>query len=134
MYINHENVDLIEFPYVHDAIFDGFRYDYDSKKIYLSLCHPYLKKTINCELNDVLFFEFQGCSFWGGGNAIYYASCYKEHDFLQRVQERVRVETTEHPSWDNIDENIHYIVFELIVNSGDVLLVACESVDCQNAG
>ena len=129
MIINYENVELIKFPYVHDAVFEGLCYNYYPKKISFSLQNTYINTTVNCILNNVLFFEMQGCSFWGGGNALYYASCYKKHDFLQRIQERVCTETTAHPNWYSISKNTHYIVFELIINSGDTLLVVCESVE-----
>lgn len=133
MLIHYHNMDECEFPHIHDWIFSGFQYLYgvkqNIKKIVIELISEDRSQLMRCELNGVILQEFQGCSFWGGGNAVYYANCYKNHPFLERMQAAQKNAKDNSGHICEIDTRIAYIVFELTVNCGDELAVICESVE-----
>ena len=128
MNINYHNIQLSKNLYMHDSIFFGYCYDYDKRTIHLTLLNELKNVIQKIVLNNVIISQLQGCSFWGGGNAIYYVCCYAEHPLFDQLNQ-IKAENIRNIEGSYLDMGINYIVFELQVNSGDSMCVICESVD-----
>lgn len=128
MNINHQNIQHFNSCYIHDSSFSGYSYDYDERRISISLLNAFRGVEQGIKLNNVIFIQFQSCSFWGGGNAVYTAKCHTEHRVLNQLEE-IKSENTRHFEGSRLDTVKRYIVFELLLNSGDTMHVVCESID-----
>lgn len=128
MNINYQNIQLFEKLYAHDCIVSGYCYDYEKRTIQLVLTSPLTGVNKKFVLNNVILSQFQSCSFWHGGNAVYYVGCHTEHPFWGQL-EQVKKENAQNIEGSYLDMGIDYIVFELLINSGDSMYVICESVD-----
>lgn len=134
MIIDSTNVHLSEQLYEHDCMFSGFSYDYDDRTIQFKMIRPLDNIVQYFQLNNVVLFNVQSCSFWHGGNAVYDACCYSEHPFFQQL-DILRNENVNNLSGSYLDTEIKYIVFSLEINSGDTFLAICESVEyCKRQG
>ena len=113
---------------MHDSSFTGYVYNYSERTINMSLVNTFRGIAQSIALNNIILFQLQSCSFWGGGNAIYDTNCYTEHQFLNQLR-KAKEENLENFEGSRLDMGIEYIVFELTLNSGDVMHVVCESID-----
>lgn len=128
MIVDWTNVHLSREFYVHDCVFSGFKYDYDNRAVMFEMINQFDGIVLSFQLNNVIMFNMQSCSFWHGGNAVYHIRCYSEHPFFQQL-DVVRNENISNLSGSYLDLGINYIVFSLQVNSGDIYLAICESVE-----
>lgn len=128
MNINYQNVHLSKDFYIHDSVFSGYHCDYAERKIKLSLLNKIAGVSQQFVLNNVILSQFQNCSFWGGGNAIYYICCYTEHPFFEELNQ-IKAENIRNVEGSCLDMGVKYIVFELLLNSGCSMYAVCESVD-----
>ena len=128
MKINYHNIQQSRNLYMHDSIFSGYSYDYDKRTIHLTLLNELNNVIQKIVLNNVILSQLQSCSFWGGGNAIYYVCCYAEHALFDQLNQ-IKVANVHNIGGSYLDMEVNYIVFELQVNSGDSMCVICESVD-----
>lgn len=127
MIINNNNKKELEKFYIHDALFTGYTYDYSNRRISFSMNYEWLHKRYNFVFNNVVFFSGQSCLLWGGGSNVY---CIYIRDELPEL-ERIKSFGSEN-SYNSLamfNDAINYIGFEMILNSGDTMLIICESFD-----
>lgn len=132
MHITSENKNQFDIYHYHDAWFKGFNYDYCNRKISFSMEDSWEYDHFDFVFNNVIYFEAQSCTFWGGSEDLYDAYIRDELPEL----ERIKAFGSEHESWslDMFNNGTHYIGVELIVKSGDTILIICESVDVDAVG
>ena len=128
MLIDFHNTHLSKIFYEHDCTFSGFTYDYENRTVQFCMNNCFNRIEQSFKLNNVVLFKLQSCSFWHGGNAVYDICCYQEHLFLREL-EAIREENRDNIPGSFLDSETEFIVFELQINSGDILLAICESVE-----
>lgn len=128
MIIDYNNIQSSEDIYEHDFKFSGLEYNYEKRTVRFKLIHTVSNAVQLFLLNNVVLFDMQSCSFWHGGNSVYYIQCHREHPFFQHL-DKIQEENLNNISGSYLDTQKKYIVFELQINSGDQFLAICESVD-----
>lgn len=134
MIFNYSNRYEINDLYVHDSLFKGYSYDYQKRQITFSCENHYLKKSFNFEFSNVIFSKLQSCCFWGANCFYIYDIELKENtdDFKQLMNiKNIKPDWFKHSYLDK--NNIKYITVEILLNSGDTLLIICESVNLTEA-
>lgn len=130
MHIDFSNKDKINNINVHDSIFKGFIYDYDNRRIILECKYIDLNKaySIKFSFNNVIMFFTQSCSFWHGGNNImdFYL---KDNSIQMNELIKRQKENSELYKCSYLDMGIDYLQIGILINSGDELLIAAESID-----
>lgn len=129
MTIDYKNKQEIDELYTHDYLFKGLNYDYYKRQISLSCSNGYLKKVLNFEFCNVIYYKMQSCLFWTAGYNIYDMYTVElPEEFLKQIDE---IKNTK-PDWYKMSElgqGAEYIAVEMMVNSGDALLIVCEKID-----
>lgn len=129
MVINYANKHQIDKIYLHDSVFKGFHYNYYDRQILLTCTNSYLNKIFDFKFNDVIYFKMQSCLFWTYGYNIYdiYITEFPE-EFIKQINE---IKNTKPDFYENsqVGTGTEYIAIEIMINSGDTLLIICESVD-----
>lgn len=129
MTVDYNNRQEIDRLYTHDYLFEGFSYDYYERQISLSCTNSYLKKILNFEFCNVIYYKMQSCLFWAPGYNIYDMYTVElPEEFLKQIDE---IKNTK-PDWYKMSEvgkGTKYIAVEMVVNSGDALLIVCEKID-----
>ena len=129
MLYNHNNKEEFDKIYLHDAIFKGFNYDYDKREIVFSCKHYYANKIYNFKFYNVIYSKLQSCYFWGGGNNVYDIYCTETpNEFVQLIHD-IQSNEPQNFEYSYLDRGITYIAVEIMINSGDALLIMCESVE-----
>ncbi|MBQ4284168.1 MAG: hypothetical protein IJB96_09605 [Lachnospira sp.] len=126
MIINFQNKDKASEIYVHDSVFDGYVYDYSKRQMVMTCENYYLKKTFSFTFKNVIFSSMQSCLFWGSGYNILDISVEegtKEKEYLMNMQ----YQNTELYKGSFLDMGIDFIEIRFSINSGDDLLIICES-------
>lgn len=126
---NYNNKEMIDELYIHDSVYEGFQYDYDERQVTLVCKNYYLNKTYNFKFLNVIFCKLQSCCFWGcNGFYIHHMELKDDADDLENL---MSIKDTK-PDWyehSALDKGIKYICVEFLINSGDTLLIICESID-----
>lgn len=129
MTIYYRNKQLIDNLNIHDSLFDGFNYNYSEHQISISCTNNYLNKIFSFKFCNVIYCKMQSCLFWGPGYNIYdiYNTKFPE-EFIKQIDET----KNKKPEWYSksaVGNEIEYIAVEFAINSGDTLLIICESID-----
>lgn len=127
MHITNDNKNEFEKFYLHDALFKGFSYDYSYSKIAFSMKYEWLHKRYDFVFNNVVFFSTQSFQLWDGGSNVYYAYIKDELPELEKMKDFGG--ENNYSSLDTFNKGVDYIGVEFILNSGDTILIICESVD-----
>lgn len=136
MRINYKNRDEIEQQYRHDYRFKGYYYDYDNREIILTCVNLQNNREMSMVFHNVIFSELQSCEFWGGGNSIYYiwneeiTPQMKHLLEIQKKNKEIQEKNKEIYNVSLLMEDIQYLQVQIMLNSGDNLLVICEWIDC----
>lgn len=130
MHIDFSNKEKIKDIYIHDSIFEGFSYDYEKRQVEL-LCtniHSCTKQKISFYFDNVIFFQMQSCYFFGPGVNVYDIWLDEKPPELDKLMEiqNAKAELYDH---SYLTGGIQYLSIRLMINSGDELLVICESVE-----
>ena len=125
---NFDNKEKVKDLYIHDSEYVGFSYDYDQRKVFLSCDNAYLKKIFHLEFNNVILCNMQSCEFWGGGNSVYAIYLKQPCPPFEELEE-IQNQHKEFYAMSYLDMGINYLSIETKLNSGDALLVVCESFD-----
>lgn len=125
---NFRNKEKVDELYIHDSDYVGFSYDYDKRKVFLTCDNAYLKKRFYFEFNNVILCNMQSCGFWGGGNSIYSIWLEQSCPAFEELMD-IQDENKESYAMSYLDMGIDYLSIKCQINSGDVLLVICESLD-----
>lgn len=129
MLYNHNNKEEFDKIYLHDAIFEGFNYDYDKREICFTCKHYDTNKIYNFKFHNVIYSKLQSCSFWNGGNSVYdIYSTEMPDEFTQLIQD-IQNNAAINFEVSYLNRGITYIAIETTINSGDTLLIVCENVE-----
>lgn len=131
MHITSANKEQFDIYHYHDAWFQGFNYDYANRRITFSMEDEWEYDHFDLVFNNVIYFEAQSLSLWGGGVNLYHAHV---RDELPELDKLYALRDKNDFGHSELDANIDFIGIELIVNSGDTLLIICESVDVDAVG
>ena len=126
--INHNNKQEVDDMYIHDSKFTGYLYDYDKRQISFSCNNIFLKKEFSFLFQNVILCEMQSCSFWHGGDSILVISLVDNPPQLKQLM-KVQSENQELYRDSYLDKGISYLSVQFEMNSGDTLLIICESFD-----
>ncbi len=129
MIYNYNNKEEFDKIYLHDSIFEGFNYNYDDREISFLCKHYYVNKIYNFRFHNVIYSKLQSCFFWGGGNCVYDIYCTETPDEFKKLIHDVQ--TNKHIYFEHsyLDRGINYVTIEIMINSGDSLIIICESVE-----
>lgn len=128
MRIDHNNKQEVNDMYIHDSKFTGYLYDYDKRQISFSCNNIFLKKKFSFLFQNVIFCEIQSCSFWHGGDSILVISLVDNPPQLKQLM-KIQSENQELYKDSYLDKEISYLSVQFEMNSGDILLIICESFD-----
>ena len=139
MKITKENAEIINTPkvYMHDDLFVGMHFDYENQLISLSL-KRYLPQCSKWQDYYVYFEQVCGyfmtsSHFWGQGNSVldfFYPSMEEQILFP-----RLRAKVLEADAYDflKITSKLERCMeVAIVLNSGDELIVVCETVNVQH--
>ena len=128
MRISYENRNIIEQMQIHDSEFTGFAYDYERRQITMSCNNVFLKRSYVLVFENVVLTHLQSCSFWHGGNSIMWINVIEDNEHLCDLY-HIQNSNPELYCGSQLDKGINYITMELTINSGDTLLISCESLN-----
>lgn len=128
MRITYENRNIIEQMQIHDSEFNGFAYDYEHRQITMSCNNIFLKRSYILVFENVVLMHLQSCSFWHGGNSIMWINVIEDNEHLCDLY-HIQNSNPELYCGSQLDKGINYITMELTINSGDTLLISCESLN-----
>lgn len=128
MRIDWNNREEIDKLYIHDSLFEGFRYNYEERQIQLDCENDWLGKSFHFTFQNVIFCSLQSCNFWGPGPHI--LSIYLEEDTLP-MRELIKTQEKNQKDYAGscLDTGIPYLQVGMKLNSGDELLIGCECVE-----
>ena len=128
MRIDFTNRKEIDKLYIHDSFFEGYVYNYYKRQINFSCNNSYLKKKFIFTFNNVIFSSMQSCLFWLGGNSILVVYLDENNDELKHL---IEIQNSKPDLYDGscLSESTDYLPVVFEINSGDVLLIICESLD-----
>ncbi len=129
MLYNHNNKEDIDKIHLHDAIFEGFNYNYDKREICFICKHYYKNKIYNFKFHNVIYSKLQSCSFWNGGNSVYdIYNTETPYEFTKLIQD-IKNNAAINFEVSYLNRGITYIAIEVMINSGDALLIVCENAE-----
>ena len=132
MEFTYENRKEIEKQYIHDSKFTGFEYDYDKREIRL-FCDYYFWDNYHPNERNRLFFrnvifcEMQSCEFWGMGNSILEIWVEENTEQIQELMKKFE-ESKQPGDICRLVDGTKYLEIGLLLNSGDTMLIICESL------
>lgn len=132
MEFTYENRKEIEKQYIHDSEFTGFEYDYDKREIRLFCDYYFLDNYHPNERNrlffrNVIFCEMQSCEFWGMGNSILEIWVEENTEQIQDLMKKFE-ESKQPGDICRLVNGTKYLEIGLLLNSGDTMLIICESL------
>ena len=138
MKIDYTNKQQFDDIYLHDAVFEGFSYVYEKREIRFDCTHDWLKKRNAFRFSNVIFFEMQGCRFWGPCANIYHGWVEENAEPFQRLLEMQREDEEKAPkdgdrSYSLLADGTEYFAVCIQMLSGDKLLIICESIDWEES-
>lgn len=128
MRFTYENRDQLDKQYIHDSFFEGFYYDYEKRQISFSCMDGLFEKRINLLFDNVIFTEMQSCEFWGPGNSIYAMWHEEDTHQMRHLKDTANLNKGKYDDSFFTDEK-KYIQIQIQLNSGDSLLIICESME-----
>lgn len=127
MEFTYENRKEIEKQYIHDSEFTGFEYDYDKREIRIFCDNYYPNERNRLFFKNVIFCEMQSCEFWGMGNRI--LEIWAEENTKQIKDLMKKFEESKQPGdICRLVNGTKYLEIGLLLNSGDTMLIICESL------
>ncbi len=132
MEFTYENRKEIEKQYIHDSEFTGFEYDYDKREIRIFCDYYFLDNYHPNERNrlffrNVIFCEMQSREFWGMGNAINGIWVEENTEQIQELMKKFE-ESKQPGDICRLVDGTKYLEIGLLLNSGDTMLIICESL------
>lgn len=129
---NWENRNEIDNIYIHDSIFKGYSYDYDKREIELYCEYKYAEeKTDEMKFifHNVFMTQLQSCSLWGNG--LHVLGVYYDPDsfLLREAKQMIEEAKNKWGGQTYLDEKMEYLPIVFEMNSGDVLMIACEEFE-----
>lgn len=85
MRITCANKQQLDEIYIHDALFDGFSYDYERRTIGMVCSKPWEYWRVSLCFENVIFFSHQSCDFWGRGENVMWLSVVENPEALQKL-------------------------------------------------
>ena len=128
MVINYNNLAELRSFYFHDSIFTGFSYDYSNCKVFLTCKNHLTQKKQEVVFHNTVFLISQNCAFWGGGNAILGISAVSHPAEFNNLMS-MRENNSDLSDLSRLDVGGTFITLEIAINSGDVILITCQSVE-----
>ena len=130
MHVAYNNLKALDDVYVHDSAFSSFLYDYQDRRLNLTLINRHLSQTISLYFNNVICFNMQSCCFWGPSSVVYDMWSDPSPAFFQELQKK-RETDYEDFYQSYLDRECTYISIIIKIASGDELQVTCESIDIE---
>lgn len=126
MKINSDNKEMINNIDIHDNIFVGCNYSYKNRILFLIVNN--FRNDYNIIFNNCIFYSMQSCDFWHGGNNILGINIVEES---KEMNELLEIQNTYPGLYEGsfLDRGITYLSVEIEVNSGDKMLIICESIE-----
>ena len=127
---NREELNSLNFS---DYIFEGFSYEYNADTLTFSCLDQTENKQYHVSFRQAVLFNMQSCSLWGGGNAIYCIYYQDESHVLTQLRQ-IKSNNLGKLDKSKLDHEVDYLCISVCLNSGDELVVLCESVEivCDN--
>lgn len=127
MIITFENQQEFSKLCLHDSIYSGFVYDYETQMVKMS-CENHLEsKRIALTFQRVVALNAQSCCFWGASNRIYDVWIDEEPEYFSKLL-HIQAENARQYSLSNLDRGVSYISIAIQLISGDVIQITCESI------
>jgi hypothetical protein len=126
--IDYNNKNEINNLRVHDSEFNGLCYNYKKRQISFSCKNSFFNEDFEFIFNNVIFCSMQSCSFWHGGNNI--LNIYLEENSAH-MKQLIEIQNSDMDLYDGsyLSKGIIYLPIEMEINSGDKLLIICESIN-----
>ncbi|HIW51152.1 MAG TPA: hypothetical protein IAA10_09410 [Candidatus Blautia intestinavium] len=130
MKFTFKNKKEIQNLYLHDSLFKGFTYDYEERKLSLSIMNEEESKKIVLTFSDILFLKMEAYGLWGKGveriNSMWLE---EKSDYMNKAQKLLAEEKEKYPECYEHAPAINYFQINLQVLSGDEISIICESMD-----
>lgn len=127
MKINWENRKNLDELYIHDSIVECMEYDYNNRTIRFICSNVYLKKIFDFTFKNVIFCNIQSCNFWGEGKHILVVYLEENEEQLEKLM-GIQNSNPRDYFGSQLVRDIKYIQIGIDFNSGDQILIGCESV------
>ena len=128
MKINFENKNELNKLYIHDSEFFGYCYNYSKRQISFLCDDLYYRKRTQLIFSNVILSNLQSCSFWHSGSSILYVNLEENPSQLQELME-IQKEKQDIYEGSYLDRGIKYLPIVFQLNSGDTLLIICETME-----
>lgn len=127
MIISSENQREFSKLCLHDSIYSGFVFDYETQTVKLS-CENHLEnKRFDFIFQQVVAINAQNCCFWGSSNRIYDVWIDEKPVYFEKLL-RIQAQNAERYSLSNLDRGVSYISVAFQLTSGDDVHITCESI------
>lgn len=130
MKFTFKNKKEIQNLYLHDSLFKGFTYDYEERKLSLSIMNEEESGKIVLTFNDILFLKMEAYGLWGKRveriNGIWLE---EKSDYMNKAQKLLAEEKEKYPKCYEHAPAINYFQINLQIISGDEISIICESMD-----
>lgn len=126
MRIDYKNINMaLKNICVHDAVFNGFCYDYSNNRVSFCVIEQLRKKRIYFHLTNVIGFNMQSCDFWGKSPHIYDLEIVKDYNtsLLKRI---IDLRDSENYVTARIDDPSKFMELKFILTSGDTFEIVFE--------
>ena len=134
MKINYRTVEKLNEIYLHDAVFEGFNYDYEKKQVIIEMAAwgtetERYDRRYRFTFFNTLGIEVLAGDFWGPTPHVYDWETVSgaEGDFVKKI--------INEDKFDNLKyriENIEYILNTTIeISSGDKVKIVCETIEVE---
>lgn len=127
MIITSENQHEFSKLCLHDNIYSGFVYDYETQTVKLSCENQLESKHFEFVFQQVVAINVQSCCFWGPSNRIYDVWIDEKPEYFEKLL-HIQAENTERYSLSNLDRGVSYISVVIQLISGDDIHITCESI------
>lgn len=128
MIINYSNRQELDKISLHDSLFEGFCYNYEKRQVTFTCKNYHIKKVYTFEFCNVILCNMQSCCFWGKGYNLYDMWLNEKPNELKNLMETQNSKPDLHMH-SYLNKGIKYISIEIMVNSGDKLIVICETIN-----
>jgi hypothetical protein len=128
MIISYGNREALRSLSFSDSIFEGFSYKYDVDMLTFSCLNQYDKKRFFFSFYQTILFNMQSCNLWGSGNSIY-DICYLDSASVIKQLQQIKSNNQGNIDKSKLDTMADYLCISVCLNSGDELVIVCESVE-----
>lgn len=132
MTIDLNNQYAIEDLYLHDSIFQGFCYDYESREISFACYNPHQRTKHSILLKNIVAFNVQSCEFWGAESRIYDIWIDKEPTYFEQLLQLQKLHKQEY-EFSCLDKGVSYISVVIQLVSGDEFKFTCQTIEVEIA-